>query len=283
MKSFLLSLIFLGKFLCSFAQSPVSLEKIWTSDTLLRTPESVFYNKAKNEIYVTNMNSIHDKAADQDGFISVLNIQGKINNLKWVTGLDDPKGMATYNGKLYVGDLKNLVEVDIATGNILKKHTIEGAIFFNDVAVDANGIVYVTDSFANKVFRLKSGKLELWIERNKLDKPNGIFISKGLYFLANMNEGVLYSINPKNKSFAKFSEHMPSADGIATDNNGNYFVSNWNGEVYFVNAKGANWKILDTKSIKINSADIDFIEDSKLLVVPTFFGNHVSAYKVISK
>ena len=283
MKSFFISVVLSGIFFSVKSQSPITIEKLWSSDTLLKTPESVFYNKESKEIYVTNMNTIHDKVADQDGFISTLNMDGKIKNLKWVTGLDDPKGMAKFNGKLYVGDLKNLVEIDISTGKILKKHTIEGAIFLNDVAVDENGVVYVTDSFANKVFRLNMGKLELWIEGNQLNKPNGIFISNNLFLLANMNEGILYKIDSKSKDFTKCSENITAADGISCDNKGNFFVSNWNGEVYFVNKNGTNWKILDTKSTKINAADIEYIADSELLLVPTFFGNHISAYKVNSK
>ena len=279
MKYLLLPTLIIFSVLNIFAQSSNILEKLWSTDTLLRTPESAFYNKEKKEIYVTNMNTIHDNTPDGDGFISIVDLTGKIKNLKWISGLDDPKGMAIFKDKLYVGDLKNLVEIDLKKGSIIKKYTTVGTIFLNDVAVDANGVVYVTDSFANKVFRLKNGKLELWIDGKGLDKPNGIYIDKDLILIANMNEGIVYKINAKTE-LEKWSGGLPSADGIAPDNAGNFYISNWHGEVYQVEADKTVVKLLDSKANKINAADIEFIQGSNILLVPTFFGNHLSAYKV---
>ena len=280
MKSFVLSLLFSFSFLFLNAQAPVSPVKVWSTDTLLRTPESVFYHKAKNVLYVTNINSVHPKEDDNDGFISIVSMEGKIINLKWITGFNDPKGMAEYKGRLYVGDLKNLVEIDIEKGEIIKKYTAEGTQFFNDVAVDKDGIVYVNDSYANKVFRLVNGNLELWMEGEDLKKPNGLYISSKIALLAKMNEGAVYKMDLTNKKLIKWAENLPSADGIASDGKGNFFVSNWNGEVYFVNKEGNSWKILDTKAVKLNCADIEYLEKSSILLVPTFFGNQVSAYKI---
>jgi hypothetical protein len=39
-------------------------------------------------------------------------------------------------------------------------------------------------------------------------------------------------------------------------------------------------KLLDTTPRKIYAADIDFVVDKKLLLVPTFFDNHVVAYRL---
>ena len=59
-----------------------------------------------------------------------------------------------------------------------------------------------------------------------------------------------------------------------------FIISNWNGEIYHVTAKGAVTKILDTKAAKVNAADITYIRKQNLLLVPTFFDNKVMAYKV---
>ncbi|MFY9151982.1 MAG: hypothetical protein WAO52_08210 [Prolixibacteraceae bacterium] len=58
-----------------------SLSKIWTSPEGLRTPESVLFDSVTNQIFVSNING--DPATqDGNGFISILNPEGKIVNLK---------------------------------------------------------------------------------------------------------------------------------------------------------------------------------------------------------
>ena len=54
-------------------------------------------------------------------------------------------------------------------------------------------------------------------------------------------------------------------------------------QIYFVekNSKGEPAiKILDTKAQKLNTADIGIIPKKNILLVPTFFGNKVVAYKI---
>lgn len=59
-----------------------------------------------------------------------------------------------------------------------------------------------------------------------------------------------------------------------------FIISNWNGEINHVSANGQVRKLLDTKTEKINAADIEYIAEQNLLLVPTFFANKVVAYEV---
>ncbi len=272
-----------ASFYTLLAQAPVSLVRIWESDTVLRIPESVVYNPQNDLLLVTNMNAIHDDAPDGDGFISLLKLSGEIENLHWITGLNDPKGMAIYGGRLYVGDLSELVEIDLASAAVVKKYAPAGARFFNDVTVDKDGTVYVSDSFDNKIYRLKNGKIEVWLEGAALDMPNGLLAEKDRILLANMNQGKIYTVDPKSKKATLWTKEIPRVDGIATDARGTYLASSWEGEVYYLNAKGENWKVLDTRSSKINAADLTYIEKGDFWVVPTFFGNKVVAYRIQKK
>src|SRR5689334_22113496 len=128
--------VFLGAFLLlslafsTFGQDlPINVQQLWATDTILRTPESVFYDNKREILYVANINKINKDASDGDGFISKVKLDGKIEKLDWITGLNDPKGMALVGGTLYVSDLRQLVEIDIAKGKIIKKHDLEGAKF----------------------------------------------------------------------------------------------------------------------------------------------------------
>ncbi len=86
-------------------------------------------------------------------------------------------------------------------------------------------------------------------------------------------------MNLDDLSYQKVAEEIPGGDGIERYKDG-WIVSNWNGEIYHIDKDGKVTKLLDTKAQKINSADIEDIEEQNLLLVPTFFGNKVVAYKL---
>ncbi len=85
------------------------LEKLWTSNSVLKVPESVLLDE--KVLYVTNIDGA-PAGKDGKGFISKLAQDGKIIELEWVKGLNAPKGMATSNGFLYVADIDTLVMID---------------------------------------------------------------------------------------------------------------------------------------------------------------------------
>ena len=255
----------------------VSLEKLWETDTLLTTCESVFYDRQRNVLYVSNIRGVPtDK--DGNGFISKVNLDGSIENLQWVTGLDAPKGMGVAGDKLYVTNIDELVEVDIISGEIVRRYLVEGALFLNDVATDGNE-VYFTDSDTNKIHLLSDGKITTWVESD-LKGPNGLFIESNSILLASMGSADLKAISKSDKSQKVIGTEIGAGDGIGKTIGGDYIVSNWQGEVYHIKPDGKKIKLLDTKGQKLNTADIEFIADKKMLLVPTFFGNTVVAYEL---
>ena len=45
-------------------------------------------------------------------------------------------------------------------------------------------------------------------------------------------------------------------------------------------ASGKIIVLIDTTASKINSADLEYVQSRRLLLIPTFFDNRVMAYKV---
>lgn len=67
-------------------------------------PESIYVDK--NEIYVSNLGKELDPLAkDNDGFISKLDKNGDILQLKFISNLNAPKGMFKIKDILYVVDI----------------------------------------------------------------------------------------------------------------------------------------------------------------------------------
>jgi len=76
------------------------------------------------------------------------------------------------------------------------------------------------------------------------------------------------------------ADSVENADGVEAVGDGGYLVSSWNGKVTYVAADGTTTKILDTTSGSVSAADIEYIPEKKLLLVPTFFKNKVVAYEL---
>ena len=72
----------------------------------------------------------------------------------------------------------------------------------------------------------------------------------------------------------------PSTDGIERVAPNQYLVSCWNGIVYYVVAGAQKITLFDTRTEKINSADIGYDAKTKIIYVPTFLKNSVVAYQL---
>ena len=95
---------------------------------------------------------------------------------EWVKGLNAPTGLALYERTLYAADVDELVEINAASGEIVKRYPAKGAIFLNDVAVGEDGTVYASDTPMNTIWRLKDGAFEPWLANDTLNGPNGLIV-----------------------------------------------------------------------------------------------------------
>ena len=262
----------------TLAKAP-SLTMVWETDTVLRTAESVLYDQPNNILYVSNIGGVPPNKKDGDGYISKLSTDGKIITEKWATGFDAPKGMGLLGTTLYVTDIDRIKSVDTRTGKTINTWKVPGATFLNDVATSSDSVVYFTDSDKSAIHQLKKGRLSVVRIDTVLGGTNGVYVEGNHLYLAGYQSGNVFDMNLDDQSYQKVAEEIPGGDGIERYKDG-WIVSNWNGEIYHIDKDGKVTKLLDTKADKINSADIEVIEEQDLLLVPTFFGNKVVAYKL---
>ena len=266
----------LAMFYSTIVFSQHQLVKLWETDSVLKVPESVLFDASGKVLYVANIDGTDPWGKDGKGSIGKVGLDGKVITAEWVTGLNCPKGMGLYKGKLYVADFDELVIIDIAAGKIEKKIPVSGAAGLNDVSVDKNGIVYVSDSKNKKVFRVKEGVSELFLEN--LKGPNGVLAHKDDLYL--LDAGGMYKLN-KDKTLSMIADGMEGGtDGIENVSGNDFIVSCWQGVVWYVNGDGSKQQLLDTRPEKKNAADIGFDAKNKIVYVPTFWRNSVVAYQV---
>ena len=254
-----------------------SLKEKWEA-VGLKVPESVFYHKESDILFVSNINGSPSQK-NGEGFISKLSTEGEIITLKWIEGLNAPKGMGVKGNLLYVTDIDRLVEIDIKKGEIQNEYPAEGARFLNDIAIDEEGTVYITDNAANRIYRFKDGKIEKWKD---IPAPNGIRYFNYKIYAGNFSNGEIYEITPESGNFKIIRKIGTGIDGLIILDDGSFITSDWNGRITFVPKDEEPYVLIDTDNRKINAADIEYIPEKKLLLVPTFYNHRVVAYELIN-
>lgn len=249
--------------------------------------ESVIYDKKTKLLYV----SIQAAKVPGDGSIATVTLDGKIKNLKFTSGLNDPKGMAIVENRLYVSDVLDLVEIDLETGKILKKYTQEKVCSFNDVTADNEGNVYVSDMHASSIYKLDTRKnLTEWIAGPELESVNGLlavgnemilggwgYFTDGQALLA--PQGHLLKLDLKTKKITKITpEVLGNIDGIQVYDKTSYIVTDWKeGKVFKVYKDGTSEELLDTER---GSADLLVLPNKKLLILPLNKQNKLAFYAI---
>jgi sugar lactone lactonase YvrE len=259
---------------------------LWEAKGLAQ-PESVVQDPATGALYVSNIaGAIMQK--DGNGFIAKLSADGKLIEREWVKGLNAPTGLAVYDRKLYVADIDQLVEINIASGEIANRHEAKGATFLNDVATDAEGIVYASDTPTNTIWRLKDGSFEPWLTNDALNGPNGLLVQGDKLIVASFgkmpSEGQkqelagLLSVNLEDQAVSKLGSGEPvgNLDGLEPLKPGVYLVTDWAaGALYRIDAKGKAERLIDLNQ---GSADLSYFPDKKTVLIPMMLDNSLAAY-----
>jgi sugar lactone lactonase YvrE len=216
----------------------------------LAQPESVVEDPTTGVIYVSNINgAVMQK--DGNGFISRLTANGKMLERQWVKGLNAPTGLALHDRTLYAADVDQLIEINAASGGIVERYDAKGAIFLNDVAVDADGVVYASDTPTNTIWRLKDGSF-----------------------------GGLLSVSLDDQKVSKVGKGdlIGNLDGLEALQPAGYLVTDWaQGALYRVDAKGKADRLIDLNQ---GSADLTYLPDKKTVLIPMMLDNSLVAYSL---
>jgi sugar lactone lactonase YvrE len=127
---------------------------------------------------------------------------------------------------------------------------------------------------------LVQGRMTKWLYGPEIHKPNGLYMEAKHLVVGNSGDGTIKAIDLETKKITAIAKVGSGIDGLRSDGKGNYFISDWQGRTSFVSSTGQVSVLLDTRAEKINAADLEYIKDMQLLLIPTFFDNRVVAYKV---
>jgi len=260
-------------------QKTPGVEELWTSGRDFLVPESAAYDPATDSFFVSNYDAYNPSQGVGRQFISKLTSDGKIEAIKWITGLNNPTGLTVRNGRLYAVERAGLVEIDISSAKIVNRISLPGAGVPNDVTVADNGDILISDSRKNSIYRVSGGRAEEWLNSPSIAAPNGIHVLKGKLIVGTNGDGCLKAVDLATKDISILANlGLGTIDGLESDREGNLLVSHNEGRLFRLLPGGRVETILDTTALRMNIADFTYAPAKNMVVFPTFTDCRVAAY-----
>ncbi|HKQ34705.1 MAG TPA: hypothetical protein VJT11_05295 [Nitrospiraceae bacterium] len=257
--------------------------------TELQSPYSFVNDPIEKSYFISNVNG-EAETADNNGFITKLNPNGKLLNLKFIQGGKDdvtlhaPKGMALVEHVLYVADLDTLRGFDTTTGKPVMALIIRSPAAsrsesvptsLNDVTFDGKGFLYCSDQKANTIYRvdLATQTVSVLITDRSLAGPSGLAVhpKSGQIIAVSWEKGKISEVSPEGVvtelfSNGFFSNRFQNLRGVDFDRWGNMYVSDF--------TTGKVWRMSWDKRFQViaeflpSPGDLSIDRANNLILVP---------------
>ena len=259
--------------------------------TGLESPNSFVGDPSGKEYFISNINGDRE-ARDNNGFITKLDPNGKITNLKFIQGgvadilLHAPKGLALVGQILYVADLDQLKGFDKTTGKLLVTVSFPAAssqhlVSLTDVAADPAGLLYVSDQSGNVIYKIDpfaNHQVALLIHDDRLAGPSGIAVhpKTGHLIAVSWEKGKILEVTPEGQlteleSNGFFTGRFQNLSGVDFDRWGNMYLSDL--------TKGKIWRMTRDHRFQVIAeyllapADIGIDRANNLILVPYHYAH----------
>ncbi len=263
----------------AYSSLHAQLVKLFETDTVFHAPESVVWDSIRGYLYVSNYTApLREGNFYGRHTISKVSLDGNIIQADWITGISCPTGICISQDKLYIVERFGVVEYDLQKDMISNKYYIKTTDFLNDITIDDDNNLYVTVSGSNIVYKIAEGKVERWLEDDRIANPNGIQYDNGNLIIGVNSDGYLKVIDINNKEISKLALLGEGIiDGIKKCDKG-YLVTHFQGNLYYINASGEVTELLDTRDDKLFQADFEYIPSINMVIIPALWNNKLLFY-----
>ncbi len=257
--------------------------------TELQSPYSFVHDPLDKGYFISSVNGEAENA-DNNGFITKLDPNGKLLNLKFIQGGKDdvtlhaPKGMAVVEHVLYVADLDTLRGFDTTTGKPVLTLTIQSSTAsqsepprasLSDVTFDGKGHLYCSDQKANTIYRINlvAQTFSVLVTDRALAGPSGLVVhpKSGQIIAVSWEKGKISEISPDGVvtelfSNGFFSNRFQNLRGVDFDRWGNMYVSDF--------TTGKVWRMSWDKRFQViaeflpSPGDLSIDRANNLILVP---------------
>lgn len=243
------------------------------------TPQAIIWDAKSKHFYVSN-DANNNPEIKNEGFISKLNTEAEFLEKHWIDSLPQPKGMTLFKNKLYIATDSALVAVDIEKKRVDTTYAIgKAGEQLNDV-VKRNNALLISGKTCNCLYKFHNKNIEKVY--TGLKKPSGIAVQKDSLFVLNSGTQSLNHVNLQSKRDSVLTRDLGIADGITPFKKG-FFISDWEGGIFYVNSKWEPRRLTDTREKRINTTGILYNEKHNRLYVPTLRHDKVLLFKPVYK
>jgi sugar lactone lactonase YvrE len=210
-------------------------------------PEGIAHNAKTGEFFVSSMRKGTIGVVKADGkyrefakdalLISSVGMHVDAERGRLLVCVSDP-GVSLKTSPKTQKKIARLMAFDLKSGK--RKNSVdlnplggEGEHFCNDIAIDAEGNAYVTDSFSPVIYRVDASFKPSVLAKDDRFKGTGFGLNglvhhkDGFLIVTNSSEGTLWKVSEKDPAKVdeiKLSEKLPNADGLVMTEAGDLVV-----------------------------------------------------------
>ncbi len=258
-------------------------------------PDQVVWHAASKTWFVSNLGGGISLEKDSNAWISRTDEKGNIIAPFWIgkkEGMHALSGMTITDQFLYVVDRDGVYEIDIANKKVATFYPIPDGEFLNDIVRSANGDLYVSDFFGNKIYKIPADtkKPEIWIKSDRLEAPDGLYMENNALIVASWGvlskpgtfdtskPGDVLSIDLNTKKITALVKEVGNLEGI-TKAGKYYYITDWaSGKLLKVNPKKG--LVIDFITGLKHPTDPNFASDINVLAFPQHGTNQVLFVKL---
>ena len=242
-------------------------------------PESVTFDKKTNSLFVSNAKAGSILKVDQNGITS-----------SFISGYSSFMGVKIYQGVIYSAE--NIENGDDfvrgfskITGKQVFSISIPNTVQLNDIEIDNEGNLYVSDRGDNKIYKINLRNKTYELINTTIQTPNGLYFNKkynSLLVCNTIKKSNIYKIDLNtNKTELLVNSNYPHFDGITADEKGVIYITSWS----------LNWRksiLLKYDGEKFHEllinnfgmADIEYNCKNNTLEIAKYWDNSVMSYKL---
>jgi sugar lactone lactonase YvrE len=209
-------------------------------------PEGLEYDADNNRFLVTSLHEgivgtvtpdgQYNVLFQDDHMVSAIGIRIDKAHDRVLVCNSDP-GVSVHTKPETKGKLAGLAVFQLSTGNLIKYVDLGalsegGGHFCNDIALDSNGVAYVTDSFSPIIYKVDAdNNASIFMKNDKFTGEgfnlNGIVVKDGYLLVAKYNDGTLFKFpldDPQKFTQVNLDGTYPGADGLLWADDGSLIL-----------------------------------------------------------
>lgn len=238
---------------------PVTPAKITVPQAPPLYPEGIQWDEANKRFIVSSRaqgrigtvkdDSSYTQLADDPRLVSTIGLNLDAGRNRVLAAVADNNFNPARSSATTLRKLAAVASFNATTGSLIS-YTDLGSLapaypqhFANDIAVDAQGNAYITDSFAPVIYKLDpQGNASVFLENQRLSGGSGfglngiVYHPDGYLLVAKTNDGSLFKVplsNPTAFTAVGSNQNITGADGLLlVDNNTLLIVAGSQGKVY---------------------------------------------------